>query len=207
MDQKPTTGVDFTQEYKELVPEILAEVELLYGKKVKKWEFNEIYYEPDGPYLSYPESNTKGHPLEYKVDITLHSDAKTNYTQGIFQLSHEVIHLLSPTGDNVTNNLEEGLAVYFSKQYTEEKTKDIKIFHAPTEFTGYMHAYNLVVELLKGDENAISKVRAVKKKFDRIKKKHFKIAGVVAEKKLIESLLERFERILPAEDKSGEIKA
>ncbi|SDH29318.1 hypothetical protein [Mucilaginibacter gossypii] len=204
MDETSLATPDFTSEYTKLVPEILERVQSLYGKKAKKWEFNEICYEPDGPYLSYPESNTSAYPIEFKVNITLQSGAKSNYDEGIFQISHEVIHLLSPTGDNETNNLEEGLAVYFSKIYTEEKTNNLKIFHTPTPFTGYLYAYNMVSELLIGDKDAVLKVRTIKKKFDKIKKKHFKKAEVVADKNLIKGLLERFERIRPGEDKPDE---
>ncbi|MFA6082735.1 hypothetical protein [Mucilaginibacter sp.] len=59
----------------------------------------------------------------------------------------------------------------------------------------------MVAELLKHDKNAILKVRTIKKKFDKPKKKHFKKAGVVADKSLIAGLLETFERIRPVEDK------
>ncbi|MFA6082736.1 hypothetical protein [Mucilaginibacter sp.] len=120
---------DFTSEYTRLVPGILEQAQSLYGKKVKKWEFNEICYEPDGLYLSYPESNTTGHPIEYKVNITLHSGAKTNHDEGIFQLSHEVINLLSPNGDNETNNLEEGHAVYFKSLYRGENEEPENLSH------------------------------------------------------------------------------
>jgi len=107
MDETSLATPDFTSEYTKLVPEILERVQSLYGKKAKKWEFNEICYEPDGPYLSYPKSNTSAYPIEFKVNITLQSGAKSNYDEGIFQISHEVIHLLSPTGDNETNKREK----------------------------------------------------------------------------------------------------
>lgn len=91
--------------------------------------------------------------------------------------------------------------LFILKVYTEEKTKNLKIFHTPTPYTGYLYAYNMVAELLKHDKNAILKVRTIKKKFDKPKKKHFKKAGVVADKSLIAGLLETFERIRPVEDK------
>ncbi|MDT8872893.1 hypothetical protein RAA17_21825 [Komagataeibacter rhaeticus] len=50
------------------------------------------------------------------VAITLTESARDNIPQAIFQLAHETVHLLSPSGGQNANVLEEGMATDFQME-------------------------------------------------------------------------------------------
>jgi hypothetical protein len=59
------------------------------------------------------------------IVIQLSVNCLTDLPRACYQLAHECIHLLAPTGRQNANNLEEGLATLFSEDYaTCEFTPD-----------------------------------------------------------------------------------
>jgi len=186
------TPEELHQKYIELQPEIFREVQELYGEKTGDYEFNGIDYAEGGPFMSVPEDSLMAVPREHKINITLDLSARENYTKGLFQLSHEVVHLLSPTDEPITNNLEEGAAVYFSKLYTERETGDLAIFETPTRKTGYRYAYGLVCQLLAIDKDALKNLRKQQPDFREISPADFKAAGLEIDEALITDLLATF---------------
>ena len=89
-----------------------------------------------------------------------------------FQLAHETIHLLSPTGSNDPNVLEEGLAAHFQSWYMKN--------HYPPDWPmscvdwntlackSYEKARALVHELLKFGDDIIKKLRVAEPTLSRI---------------------------------------
>src|ERR1043165_396893 len=84
--------------------------------------------------------------------------------QLIFELTHEIIHVLSGTDENGTIDLEEGLACYFSIFCVEEKYGA----QGPEVWDGlflghadYKAAYENVKLLLECDKEAIKKLRGL----------------------------------------------
>jgi hypothetical protein len=191
---------NFEAEYKKLAVKYFKDVQKRFGPaKPGKWELNIIEYDGDKPAITYPPGFML-YPRIFKYNVTLSESTKTDLTNGIFQLSHESVHRLSPTGDNVTNNLEEGVAVYYSKIALEAHTGNNDYFDhalATTKFTGYPYAYQLFLQLLADDKEAVTKLRAVEGRFTMLRKEHFKRAGLIVDETLIDALLEDWLEVRP----------
>lgn len=61
------------------------------------------------PQIWYPGGERTKHIV---VQLTL--SAKDNMYDACYEMAHETIHLLAPTGGKNSNNLEEGVATYFA---------------------------------------------------------------------------------------------
>ena len=145
------------------INEMINIAEQYFGNIDTSYIFSGIGFHKDNPQIYYPSIN---HIAIYLTPGTL-----TYQFQAYFQLSHEVFHLLSPTGKFDANNLEEGLAVYFSKIYFD--------LHGFTNYDWegsvkasckYYEAYLLTKQLLKIDPFIIKKIR---QKFPTIKISYF----------------------------------
>ena len=66
----------------------------------------DCWYHDDGPEIFYPRPE--------QIAIRLSSDSQGVTDQIIYQLAHEVIHCISPSGGVHANVLEEGIAVFYS---------------------------------------------------------------------------------------------
>ncbi len=89
-----------------------------------------------------------------------------------FQLAHETIHLLSPTGGRNANVLEEGLAAHFQSWYMKNHyppdwpRSDIDWDNLACE--SYARARALVHELLAHGDDVVKKLRTVEPALSRI---------------------------------------
>ena len=120
-----------------------------YGPRDESYTILGIEFENNAPQIWYP-GNCK------HIAIQLTPDTITNQIQGCYQLAHECIHLLSPSGGYRTNILEEGLATYFAHQYVEKEFD----FPMPAAIPiAYETARQLVHKLLEFDANAVKKIR------------------------------------------------
>jgi hypothetical protein len=91
--------------------------------------------------------------------IKLNGKAINDRKDGIFQLSHEVVHLLAPVEQDEVNYLEVGMATYFSKVITERDTKDYEFCDlAMARHPKYLKAYQLYVSLIGIDNDAVKKL-------------------------------------------------
>jgi hypothetical protein len=119
-----------------------------YGARDNSYTILGIEFENDAPQIWYP-GNCK------HIAIQLTPDTTIDQIKGCYQLAHECIHLLSPSGGCIANVLEEGLATYFAHQYVE---KEFDFVIQPT-IQSYEIARQLVNKLLKIDADAINKIR------------------------------------------------
>ena len=94
--------------------DMLQEAEKLFGKR--DYCYTPIgveFYDGEMPMVWYP-----GDCKHCKhVAIRLLATAENNCCQALYQLAHETVHLLSPTGGSNANNFEEGVATWFSNYY------------------------------------------------------------------------------------------
>jgi hypothetical protein len=81
-----------------------------------------------------------------------------------YQLAHECIHMLSPTGGSHANNLEEGLATVFSEEYV---LSALGIPFHPGD-AKYEAAAADVRTLLADDTDVIRKIRQIQPHFRNI---------------------------------------
>jgi len=124
-----------------------------------------IEFKDDGPRIQY--QNPK------YIIIHLTPQSLDDEFIAYYQLSHEVYHLLSPTGIYDPNNLEEGLATYFSKLYLDSLKKNVFNWENATKADSrYYNAYLLVDKLLQIDPDVIKTVR---EKYPTIKTSHLTI--------------------------------
>ncbi|KAA6438882.1 hypothetical protein FEM33_15315 [Dyadobacter flavalbus] len=86
----------------------LNEAEQLFGPIAGGYALVDCWYHDDGPEIFFPREPGQ-------IAIRLSADSKGDPRQIVYQLAHEVVHCISPSGPGLhANVLEEGLAVYFS---------------------------------------------------------------------------------------------
>lgn len=87
---------------------MLNRAETMFGKRASGWTFEGVELDANGPHLWFPD------PLKQCVSIQLGQSVVEYPNQALYQLSHEVVHLLAPNREPPTIMIEEGLAVKFS---------------------------------------------------------------------------------------------
>lgn len=134
---------------------MLAEAEARFGARDTAYtilgvEFTDLSY----PQIWYP--NARQH-----IIIQLTTECLRNPLAAYFQLAHECIHLLDPTGGAPqVNVLEEGLAMSFQQSYIRAVFKEEMV----TGWHSYAAAAAKVDELLALDPNIIRTLRESGKK-------------------------------------------
>lgn len=90
--------------------DMLFHAERMFGKRDKEFTILGIEFNESGPRIWYPKDNKN-------IVIQLTPDALNSEAIAYYQLAHESVHLLSPSGEANANVLEEGVAVWFSWWY------------------------------------------------------------------------------------------
>jgi hypothetical protein len=180
---KPLNNYGYTYTFTTLVMKYLIEAEELFGKRLSNYEYMGIELNEDGPpQIWYPQG-------KYVV-IQVSQSVMDSYPQAIFQISHEVIHLLSPNGRPNTNNLEEGLATYFSKIMTDRDSGDVNYAFGNIQKSKYFRPFEIVSALLAVDPEAVKKLRAIQPSIGEITKQNFIDLGIELDEGIIDELLE-----------------
>jgi hypothetical protein len=137
----------------------LREAEALAGPRDLSWTPIGIEFFGDVPESWYP-GNCHNVAIRLSVDTALHPN------RALFQLAHEVVHLLSPSGKrNQALNLEEGFAAIFSR----EMLAKYNIGYCPGAVEDrYRAAHEDVRLLLTLDAHAIKKVRQIEPRLWKI---------------------------------------
>lgn len=159
-------GNGYTWTYASRLGNMLALAEELYGERDHTYTILGVEFVSGIPQIWYP-----GHGKN--IVIQLSKACIVNIQQGCYQLAHECIHLLAPTGGQNANVLEEGLATHFAAFYMAEK------MGAPGwrgTVSSYAYAEQLVKQLLAFDSNAIRNLREVQPVLSKIS------AELIAEK-------------------------
>ncbi len=128
-----------------------------YGERDKSWTILGVEFTDEKqPSNWYPFDST-----EKDIIIQLTSDAANNEKKALFQLSHEVIHVLSPNGTRKATYFEEGLATYFSIQATRQAGIDI----SPSYITSakYHRAYYLLEKIYQLHPDASQRIATFRK--------------------------------------------
>lgn len=187
------TPVEQMREYEELQYKYLSEAEDIFGQKTD-YEYLGISYHNFQPRVVLDSKDFLTGQSFYKMELC--GMAINDRTDGILQLSHEVIHLLSPVeqdeGSEV-NYLEEGMATYFSKLITERDTGNSEFCTAAlANRPNYLRAYELYESLIAIDEEAVKKLRKITPVIGNIQPEDFVAAGLEVDSNLIDALLEKF---------------
>jgi len=182
------------EDYKNLQVAFLSEAEEMFGPKTA-YNFIGIFYHNFPPRMILHDTDFLTGEKFYKIELC--GKAINDKKDGIFQLSHEVVHLLSPVEQNededLVNYLEEGMAVYFSKLITERETGDLEFCDtAMAKQPEYLKAYQLYLQLIDIDGEAVKKLRQITPVIANIKAEDFKDAGLDVKEELIIALLTKF---------------
>lgn len=142
---------DHQELFEAMVYNYWAEANKMFGENLKNWQYNGINYGDEGPMIRY-------FPQNREVKIMLLPLVKFDLFRGLFQLSHEVVHLVSLPKEQIkyTSNLEEGCAVWFSFfQINKLPGGSDYLKRCEIEKTNYGKPYELVSKLLGQQKEAI----------------------------------------------------
>jgi hypothetical protein len=95
---------------------MLAEAEEQFGPRDPAYTPLGVEFEKTGPRVWYPGSRKH-------VIIQLSTECLTEPDRAMYQLAHEVVHLIAPTGGEHASNLEEGLATDFAVRFMKREFK------------------------------------------------------------------------------------
>lgn len=132
----------------------------LFGERDLSYTILGIEFVHDNPRIWYPGNRRH-------IVIQLSPSAATDMSQACYQLAHETVHLLAPSGGNHGINLEEGVACYFAAHYM--KTKLGQPAWRPT-IPSYIRAFGLVTPRLDMDIQCIRRLRTQHPSFYQIRR-------------------------------------
>lgn len=179
------------QEIYLLALEYLDKAQELFGPQIEGIDFRSVYIH-NKPAIIYLEK-------DFSVAITLSPRYEESDVQLVYQLTHEVCHLLHPTIDPITKVkdnaivLNEGLSTYFSILMTSEYCDSEILIEATKQHSpNYYEAYLNVKTLLEIDIDLIKKLRAIEPKIDRLTPAYFTQVNTLIPQYLIEQAVSFF---------------
>jgi hypothetical protein len=151
----------YTWTFTSKLGQILQDAEQHYGKRDHSWTLLGIEFSSDHqPKVWYPYSKDN----EKFIIIQLTQKAYCQEKIAIYQIAHEVIHLLSPLGAGQKSNvLEEGLATYFAIKQLEKHHYSQPEGFIATRY--YRHAYDVVQQLYAVYPDTDQKIRRLRQEF------------------------------------------
>ncbi|WP_084448066.1 hypothetical protein [Hymenobacter roseosalivarius] len=156
--------------------EFLHKAEHLFGSKTNHYTFGGVEVAANAtPMVWYPVIG--GHQY---IMAQVTPDALEDNREAMFQLSHEMVHVLSPNGKPFTNNIEEGLAAWFSIRMTEEFAHDRSYAEQSVATSAYSYPCQLVTNLLLIEPDAIRRLRMVQPVLGLVTAADFVAAGLTA---------------------------
>lgn len=112
-------------------------------------------------YLSRPERDG------VNIIIRLSQSAIRNMSQACFEMAHETVHLLAPTGSQNATNLQEGLACFFSVYYMKTILNEPKWCYTKEN---QRRMLELITPRLEEDRYCIKRLRGHQRWFQRMNK-------------------------------------
>lgn len=130
---------------------ILRTAQDKYGERDMSYTILGVEFTTNGnPQIWYP-----GNCKDVSIQITL--NCLNDLNRAVFQVAHEAIHCLCPTGGQNANVLEEGLANLFSIEYCRDNGHGT---NWSADVGSYTVATDSVNQLLEFDNDIIKKLRA-----------------------------------------------
>lgn len=155
--QPLSTGNGYTWTLASVAGQMLHLAESLYGKRDMDYTFLGVEFSNG----QVPRNWFPGERGQVVIQLTNHCLLDPH--RACFQLAHEVIHLLSPTGRRSANMLEEGLANHFQTWYMRQCYPKLGWPAGQTtcNVQSYLDAEKLVDELMEvAGPDAIRKLRS-----------------------------------------------
>lgn len=162
-----------------LLSTMLTDAEQMFGARDMTYTPVGIEFYGDRPKVWYPGTNKH-------ISIILTDSAREDPSQAIFQLAHEVVHILSPTGGANAPVVEEGLSALFQQRANEIYGLNLRLVSKP-----YIRATELANLLLKGQPSIIKQLRSFEPAFHKWTPR-FLVSEAKIDFKLAEQLCEPF---------------
>ena len=136
-----------------LLSTLLGEAEQMFGPRDMSYTPVGIEFYGNRPQVWYPGTNKH-------ISIILTDSAREDPPQAVFQLAHEVVHILSPSVGVSAPVIEEGLSALFQQRASDNYNLNLVIVSKP-----YIEAANLTNRLLKGRIDVIRRLRKIEPAF------------------------------------------
>ncbi|UOE49356.1 hypothetical protein MTO98_33725 [Mucilaginibacter sp. SMC90] len=159
--------------------------ECMFGARDKEWTYVGLEFRDNGPYIYYYPNK--------RISIVLSTGCINYPLQFIYQLSHEVCHLLYPTGKADANNLNEGISTFFSKIYQEKHFPESVYAIENIVKSRYFNAYNIINQIMVDDPRFVFRLREINDDISNITFDQIKEANVDIADETIFYLLKKFE--------------
>ena len=151
-------GSGYTWTLASRLGDMLRMAEELFGQRDSSYTILGVEFIVGVPQIWYP-GNCK------YIIIQLDEFAATNMSQACYQMAHETVHLLSPTGGNHANNFEEGVACYFAAYYMKNRLNECN--WRPT-LQSYKQTLALIAPRLDEDISCVHRLRERQPSFSEI---------------------------------------
>ena len=145
-----------------------------------------IEFACDGPQIWYPGDR------KYIV-IQLSLCAAADMSRACYQMAHETVHLLAPTGGQNATNFEEGVACYFAAYYMKEKLNEFS--WRPT-LCSYKRALAVITPRLDEDIYCVRRLREHQPSFQDITKEEISTEFPNLTSEAVDFLIRKFDRDL-----------
>jgi hypothetical protein len=133
-----------------LLGEWLYRAEQRFGARDQSWTILGVEVGSTRPQVWFPGGSERKH-----IAIHLSYHCHSNEAEARYELAQEIVHLLAPNGGGPARNIEEGVATLFAN--------DVGPRHVTAP--SYVKVLGYVQELLRVDPDAITKLRAIRSRF------------------------------------------
>jgi hypothetical protein len=162
------SGNGYTWTLSSMLGLMLRHAEAKFGPRDQSYTILGIEFINGIPQVWYP-GNCKHIVIQIGKECLVEPD------RACFQLAHETIHLLSPTGTANANVLEDGIAAYFQVWFMQNhypaNWQRSGVDWSTFERRSYIEAKEAVERLFALDVDAVKKLRAVEPNISRITSK------------------------------------
>lgn len=163
---------------------MLVNAQELFGPRDMSYTILGVEFVCDTPRIWFPGNCSN-------IVVQLHEPAALDVFNCYYQLAHEVVHLLAPTGQNDGTNLEEGVACYFASHYMRTcLNRPSMLPNAPS----YRRAQGLLQPRLDNDVHCIRRLRSKQPSFSRIAREDVVAEFPELNPAEIDFLISRFDR-------------
>ena len=166
---------------------ISSDIEKRFGPAVNEWALGGIDFDvaEEQPCLFYPYSRPG------TVIIKLAGPALTSIDFARFQLAHELVHCINPSGQKSANVLEEGMAAWYQQCYSTKVLKG-RVQLGDEKYKAARQLFNKFIKKSKVKDSVI-KVRTIEPYLYKVTHDVFVNAGISLPSDLETLLLARFE--------------
>jgi hypothetical protein len=175
-------GGGYTYTLTQKLGEYLREAERRYGQRNMEWTILGIEFSGDAPPVWFPYN-------EKLISIILTDSAAMNTEQALFQIAHEVIHLLEPSHVSPTTVFEEGLATFFAHEMSARDQLGLISGVQP-----YLEAETALKKLFAVHEDAVRSIRRTERTFFNLSEEGILRACPNVSADLAKKLSQRFAR-------------